>query len=282
MRTRVTNLLENNPDPEQAAAIGAVEGHVQVVARAGSGKTTTLVNRALFLQLHCKVAPDEMLLLAFNRNAAEEMQMRLASYLQGSIPHVMTFHALAYALTHPKAMIVDETDGEHSQERALQNEIDQYLRDSKNLDEIRPLMIAHFRSDWRRIVSGGYNRPPEEMMRFRRSLPHETLDGKYVKSFGEKVIANFLFEHGIKYQYERNFWWDGINYRPDFTIFTGDECGLVIEYFGLEGEPDYDAMSEEKRNYWRDNPDWKLLEYFPRNIKNNGEEGFLRSTETRT
>ena len=29
------------PDDEQAAAIGAVEGHVQVVARAGSGKTST-------------------------------------------------------------------------------------------------------------------------------------------------------------------------------------------------------------------------------------------------
>lgn len=274
VHARVTNLLENNPDPDQAAAIGAVEGHVQVIARAGSGKTTTLVNRALFLQLHCRVAPGEMLLLAFNRNAAKEMQMRLASYLQGSIPHVMTFHALAYALIHPEAMIVDEPDGEHSQERVLQNEIDRYLRDSKNYDEIRPLMIAHFRSDWGRIVAGGYNRPPEEMMRFRRSLPHETLDGKYVKSFGEKVIANFLFEHGIKYQYERNFWWDGINYRPDFTIFTGDECGLVIEYFGLEGDLDYDAMSEEKRHYWRDNPDWKLLEFFPHHLKHNGEEGF--------
>ena len=272
VRAWITHLLDKSPDLEQAAAIGAVEGHVQVVARAGSGKTTTLVNRALFLQQHCGVAPDEILLLAFNRKAAEEIRDRLVSNLQGSIPHVMTFHALAYALTHPEAMVVDEPDGEQSQERALQNEIDQYLRDSKNYDEIRPLMMAHFRSDWGRIASGGYNRSPEEMLRFRRLLPRETLDGKYVKSSGEKVIANFLFEHGIKYRYERNFWWNGVNYRPDFTIFTGDDCGLVIEYFGLEGDLDYDAMSEEKRNYWRDKPDWKLLEFFPHNLKNNGEE----------
>ena len=272
VRTWVTNLLVNSPDPEQAAAIGAVEGHVQVVARAGSGKTATLVSRALFLQRHCGVAPDEMLLLAFNRKAAEEIRDRLASYLQGSIPHVMTFHALAYALTHPEAMVVDEPDGEHSQERALQDEIDQYLRDSKNYDEIRPLMMAHFRSDWGRIISGGYNRSPEEMLRFRRSLPHKTLDGKYVKSSGERVIANFLFEHDIKYRYERNFWWNGVNYRPDFTIFTGNNRGVVIKYFGLDGDPDYNAMSEEKRNYWRDKPDWKLLEFFPHDLKNNGEE----------
>ena len=181
---------------------------------------------------------------------------------------------LAYALTHPKAIIVDEPDGEQNQERALQDEIDQYLRASKNVDKIRPLMMAHFRSDWGRIVSGGYNRPPEEMMRFRRLLPHETLDGKYVKSSGEKVIANFLFEHDIRYQYERNFWWNDVNYRPDFTIFTGDNSGMVIEYIGLEGDPDYDAMSEEKRSYWHNKPDWELLEFFPHNLENDGEKGF--------
>lgn len=273
VREWVTNLLGNSPDPEQAAAIGAAEGHVQVVARAGSGKTTTLINRALFLQQHCGVAPAEILLLAFNRKAVEEIRERLVSYLHGSIPHVMTFHALAYALTHPKAVIVDEPDGERNQERALQDEIDQYLRESKNVDKMRLLMMAHFRSDWGRIVSGGYNRSPEEMIRFRRSLPHETLDGKYVRSSGEKVIANFLFEHNIEFRYERNFWWDGVNYRPDFTIFTGDCRGIVIEYFGLEGDPDYDAMSEQKRNFWSDKPDWKLLEFSPHDLKNNGTEG---------
>ena len=102
-----------------------------------------------------------MLLLAFNRKAAEEIRGRLASYLPGSIPHVMTFHALAYALTHPEAMIVGEPSGQQSKERALQDEIDQYLRDSENYDEIRHLMMAHFRSDWGRLVSGGYNRPPD-------------------------------------------------------------------------------------------------------------------------
>ena len=274
VRAWVANLVDNTPDPEQAAAIGAVEGHVQVVARAGSGKTATLVSRALFLQRHCGVAPGEMLLLAFNRKAAEEIRKRLASYLQGSIPHVMTFHALAYALVHPEAMGVNEHGREHSKERALQDEIDHYLRNSKNYDEIRVLMMGHFRSEWGRLISGGYDRPPKEMLRYRRSLPRETLDGKYVKSSGEKVIANFLFEHRIKYHYERNFWWNGINYRPDFTILTGDNRGIVIEYLGLEGDPDYDAMSKKKRKYWLDRPDWTLLEFFPHNLKDNGEQGF--------
>ena len=272
VRSWARDYLNTNPDIEQAAAIGAIEGHVQVVARAGSGKTTTLVNRALFLQQHCDVKPDEMLLLAFNRKASEEMQRRLTSYLQSSIPHVMTFHALANALVHPERILFDEPEGEQSQSRALQDVIDQYRHNPDYYDQIRILMVAYFRADWERIISGGYDRTPEEMLRYRRSLVRESLGGEYVKSFGEKVIADFLFEHDIIHRYERNFWWRGVNYRPDFTV--GQNSGVIIEYFGLKGDPDYDARSEEKRNYWRNKSDWRLIELSPNDLRNNGVEGF--------
>ena len=38
VRSWAKDYLNTNPDSEQTAAIGAIEGHVQVVARAGSGK----------------------------------------------------------------------------------------------------------------------------------------------------------------------------------------------------------------------------------------------------
>lgn len=278
VKSWVKQNLRSEPDLEQAAAIGAVEGHIQVVARAGSGKTTTVVNRSLFLQKHCGVAPDEMLLLAFNRKAAEEIRESLASKLQDSIPHVMTFHALAYALVHPEeSLLFDEPNGGQSKSRALQSVIDSYLHDPDYYEEIRTLMMAHFRQDWERIASGGYDKSPEEMLRYRRSLPRKGLDGEDYKSFGEKVIADFLFEHNIKYKYERNFWWSGINCRPDFTIFTGEKEGIIIEYFGLEGDPDYDVMSDKKRKYWEEQSNWDLLEFTPRNLKNEGVEGFRNS-----
>ena len=89
------------------------------------------------------------------------------------------------------------------------------------------------------------------------------LAGKYVKSLGVKVIANFLFEHNISYKYEWNFRWNGSNYRPDFTIFNGHTGNIVIEYFGLQPDPEYDAMSAVKRKYWRSKHDWELIEFFP-------------------
>jgi DNA helicase-4 len=112
------------PDDEQALAIAAVDLHVQLVARAGSGKTETIANRAVFLQGHCGVAPTEMLLLAFTRDAAQEMAERVGSKLgKQPLPHIMTFHALAYALVPgAKALLVNGRGGaDQSLDRVFQS-----------------------------------------------------------------------------------------------------------------------------------------------------------------
>jgi len=102
--------IRSIPDLEQAAAIASVHHNVLVTARAGSGKTSTLITRVAFLMKHCRVTPNELLLLAFNRAAAEEMRVRLQE-LGCDVPHVMTFHALAYAVVHPEeSLIYDSPD----------------------------------------------------------------------------------------------------------------------------------------------------------------------------
>jgi len=258
------------PDDEQVVAIATVEGHVQLVARAGSGKTETVANRAAFLQKQCGVAPTEMLLLAFNRDAASEMTERVSAKLgKGPLPHIMTFHALAYALVPgAKALLVNSSDGS---DQSLNQEFQAVLLDAMARPEfegrVRRLMLGHFRADWESIVRGGLNLTRDEMLSFRRSLVSETLRGEYVKSYGEKVIANFLFEHDIPYMYEQHHWVSGRNYRPDFTVPKSDSMsqGVVIEYFGLEGEPDYDSLSAKKRAYWESKTDrWAFIELGPK------------------
>lgn len=312
------NGLKQLPDDEQAAAISLLHEHVQVIARAGSGKTTTLVNRALFLLKHCNVAPREILILAFNRKAALEIRRRLlgmievgaddairanidlrinragknkridrdeieasaidavATRLNITLPHIMTFHALAYAIVHPEeSLLYNGAEGEsQGLNRVFQRVIDDQLQNPVFRDKIRELMLAHFRDDWDRIIAGRYDQSKEELLRFRRSLPKETIGGDYVKSLGEKAIGDFLFEHDIAFKYERNHWWGAINYRPDFTIFKTPKSGVIIEYFGLRGDSNYDEMSDEKRIYWRNKPDWTLIEFFPIDIAHNGIDLF--------
>lgn len=267
-------------DLEQAAAVGSVDFHTLVSARAGSGKTATLINRALFLNKHCGVGANEILMLAFNRDAAQEMRNRLEEAAGQSFPHVMTFHALAYALVHPeKSILMDEPDGAQMKSRALQGIVDKFIQSPERAPLVRQIMLAHFRHDWEKIVCGGYDKSPMEMLAHRRSLPNEGLDGQYYKSQGEKIISNFFLEHDISFKYERNFWWNGINYRPDFTIFKGENKGVVIEYFGMMGKPDYDEMTNEKIEYWRTKKDWKLIEIYPSDLShldNSQSQKFLR------
>lgn len=306
------------PDDQQIAAISSVHEHTQVIARAGSGKTTTLVTRTLFLMRHCRVAPSEILILAFNRKAAHEIRKRLLSLLNDDaeteikneidrlkaentnrrktaddieakavekvssklnimLPHVMTFHALAYSIVHPEeSLLYDESEGGSQKlSQTVQQVIDDHLRIPKFREKIRNLMLAHFRDDWERIVEGRHDQSKEEFLKFRRYLPHFSLREEHVKSHGEKLIANFLFENNINYNYEYNHWWNGTNYRPDFTIFKTKESGVIIEYFGLTGDPDYDEASEKKREFWRNKQNWVLLEFKPQDITDKGETSFF-------
>jgi DNA helicase-4 len=160
--------------------------------------------------------------------------------------------------------------------REVQEVIDEHVRSEEHRDRIRNLMLAHFREDWERIVNGRFQMTMDEFLAHRRALPRESLKGDYVKSFGEKVIANALFEHGVEYRYERNFRWNGVNYRPDFTIPIGPQGGVVIEYFGLGGDADYDAMSQQKRRFWSERNGWTFLEFSPRDLTGVGVDGFVR------
>lgn len=270
--------LKENLDDEQARAVGALSGHVQVIARAGAGKTRTLVTRAAFLQKHCRIQADSILLLAFNRSAAAEMKKRLASIVGESLPHVMTFHALAHALVHPEESLLFDDLGSDSLalSREVQDVIDAHVRSDLSGGKVRELMLAHFREDWERIVNGRFELARDEFLAHRRALPRESLRGDYVKSFGEKLIANALFEHGVEYAYESNFRWDGTNYKPDFKIRGGSSGGVIIEYFGLVGDPEYDESVRAKRDFWRKRNEWKLIEIEPSDISSRGPDAFVR------
>ena len=131
--------------------------------------------------------------------------------------------------------------------RAVQDVIDEFMQCPTTRDRIQDLMLDHFREDWDKIAAGGFNLGMEDMLALKRSMPRETLGGELVKSRGEKAIADFLFEHDIPYKYERNHWWSGVNYKPDFTIFIEEKAGVVIEYFGMAGDAKYDRLTEEKQ-----------------------------------
>ncbi|MGG5839592.1 DNA helicase IV [Huaxiibacter chinensis] len=90
------STVESSPlNPAQARAVVNGEQSLLVLAGAGSGKTSVLVARAGWLLTRGEASADQILLLAFGRKAAQEMDERIQARLHTQDISARTFHALA-------------------------------------------------------------------------------------------------------------------------------------------------------------------------------------------
>lgn len=90
------NHIETTPlNDSQCRAVVNGEDAVLVLAGAGSGKTSVLVARAGWLLHRQEAVAEQVLLLAFGRQAADEMNERIKQRLNTSDIKAKTFHALA-------------------------------------------------------------------------------------------------------------------------------------------------------------------------------------------
>ncbi len=241
------------PDPEQARILASLANNLRVTARAGSGKTRLLTALTYFLIAEYKYQPDEILLLAFNRDAAGQLEDRLTKLLQiPDFPGARTFHSLAYGIAQPEqAVIFDQ--GEDVATRQLTLLVQDILRgllDAELLDDVYEL----FRRETADAQATGAFLTGEAAYDFRRALTQFTLAGQAVKSRGEKYIGDFLFEHGLTHYYENTTRWEGGIYRPDFKIMSGEKSFVIWEHWAVD--PDAQNVSDSRE--W---PEAKLREY---------------------
>ena len=108
--------IESSPlNPSQARAVVNGERSLLVLAGAGSGKTSVLVARAGWLLERGEASAEQILLLAFGRKAAEEMDERLQTRLRTDAITAQTFHALALSIIQQgskKAPVVSKLEND--------------------------------------------------------------------------------------------------------------------------------------------------------------------------
>lgn len=104
---------------EQQEAVTTTEGHVRVIAGAGSGKTRALTSRYCYLVSELDIAPGSILCVTFTNRAANEMRSRIRKELGDmDLGFICTFHAFAVqflkqeinVLNYPKEFVIMDED----------------------------------------------------------------------------------------------------------------------------------------------------------------------------
>lgn len=218
--------VESKPlTDEQIRAVVCFDNRVQVVAAAGSGKTSVMVARTAYAVMRGFVKPNRILLLAFNRDAADELQSRVNSRLQAlGLPatgvEASTFHAFGLRViaraTRKKPRVAGWVDS--SQTVAMVCRIVDELRDRSPAFAYRwdlfRLLYATVSDEPDGGETDGYDKTAGR-------IGFRTVNGEVVRSEGERIIADWLFFNGVRYVYEQPYSVDTADekhgqYRPDF------------------------------------------------------------------
>ena len=254
------DTVEKNPlTDEQMDACICMDDALQIVAAAGSGKTSTMVAKAGYVIREQLAAPGQILLLAFNRDAAAELRDRLKTRLADveGIDQItaMTFNAFGrdvLAKVSGRKPSLAPWVGSTKQEIGMISEIVDALRRNDpavavEWDMFRTI-YGLFADDAGSADTTSGNSGDSQV--------HATAGGNFVKSREELLIANWLFYNGVSYAYERKYEHDTATeqhsqYLPDF--FYPNIC-LYHEHFALgeDGKSHFGAAYDDGVTWKRD------------------------------
>ncbi|MFV0642896.1 MAG: UvrD-helicase domain-containing protein [Sphingomonadaceae bacterium] len=228
--------IETNPlTPEQRLAVVMDEDATLVLAGAGSGKTSVIVAKAAYLIERGVRHPQEILLMAFGKDAAAEMASRIKERAGASVD-ALTFHALGYSILRDvegcaPALAAHASDD--AQFRSLLRDI--LVAEVANKAGMKSLLLEWFADFFWPYKSEWDFETRDEYYRYVEAHELRTFNGELVKSFEELQIANWLYRNGIAYEYEPNYEHEIRSntrraYTPDFRL---SDSGIYIEHFGV-------------------------------------------------
>ncbi|KHA53123.1 UvrD/REP helicase [Sulfitobacter geojensis] len=280
--------VESNPlTDEQMDCCICMDDAVQIVAAAGSGKTSTIVARVGYALKEGLAQPEEILILAFNKSVKVELEARIKERLSDvenvERINVMTFNAFGLEVigksTRRKPRLADWVESSRDVQA-----ISDIVEDLRQRD-------PRFRLDWDmfRTVYGRDIGEWESIKQPRSDATGQgsiqTADGKYVKSQEERMICDFLFYHGVQYEYERPYEHDTVTeeysqYHPDFYY---PRIRLYHEHFALNEEEkapthfsvDYVSGVQWKRTL-HDEKETQLFETTSHGLRNGDDIDRLR------
>lgn len=244
------DVVESNPLTQQQRLSVIRNNDINMVlAAAGTGKTSVMVAKALNLIDSNVAKSDEILILAYNKDAAIELAERLeerakqANLKLSTPPSISTFHALGRNIIKScgKSVRLSKfVENTAKLDSWFTEWLENYIKE--NPDNLPLFLLLSYQpiDPFQFKTKGEYDR-------YIRDNEYRTLQGEHVRGYQELLIANWLFMNGINYEYEPRYISKrrieiGFDYKPDFGL--GD--GVYLEHFGIDRQgktrPDIDSV----------------------------------------
>ena len=254
-RHRFLDTIESKPlTEEQARAVIAYDNRVQLLAAAGSGKTSVMVARAAYAIERGFTEPDRILLLAYNAAAADELAKRIkarfsAAGIDATGIKASTFHAFGLG-------VIGDATGAKPRIARWVDQSDETATIAGIVDGLRAASAdyAYLWDLYRTLFATApidlTDNEPDSWDRQTGASGLRTFRGELVRSHGERLIANYLYLNGVAYEYERPYEHNTADarhsqYQPDF-YYPGIDAWH--EHWALDRDgnppPDFDGYAD--------------------------------------
>tara|TARA_Y100000294_G_scaffold85604_1_gene80170 strand:+ start:129 stop:2990 length:2862 start_codon:yes stop_codon:yes gene_type:complete len=260
------NFIKKNLDntnlkgliPSQKKAVLTDDDSTLINAGAGSGKTQTILHKLAYLIDNKMCNPEEILVLAYNRNVKKELVERIQSIKNQKIKNqlnyvaennVKTFHS--YGLSQLENKNLAEFT-----KKASNFESESNIKKGKNIELIINKLFSekNFKGDLLAYFSEYFYTYKdyftdienfEDYVKYIRNIGQITLSGDYMRSYEEVEVANYLFINGIKFEYEKE-------YEGDY-LYESDDADFSVK--------DKNHLKTKAKNEKKYHPDFYLTDY---------------------
>lgn len=221
---------------QQQNAVYNEEKNALVVAGAGCGKSTTILGKVAYLLASGKASADEILLLSFTNDTANDLNQKLKTH---NIPEIaQTFHKLGKGILEKtngmRASVLDDDktkalimDFLNTNDKTVQDDLYRWFAYYK--DSILSFEEFGNQGDYAAYLDSLSFESVKSMLNKRKRGMNKA---EKFKSEPEVLIANWLFENGIEYIYEHPYQDKASNTicKPDFYL---PEYNIWIEHWGV-------------------------------------------------
>jgi len=155
LRSKLSKLLNSLDEYQRYVVLNKdIDMPLQVVAASGSGKTQSLLAKALKMVIENRVYPEEIVLITFTNKAANEIRERYINFFKDIVsqdeisdiplPHISTIHsfscAILYKLFGIRRTIIDEGHSRNLLKSIISNILSMPKVEKKFVDNIHSVI----------------------------------------------------------------------------------------------------------------------------------------------